>query len=71
MARLHWRIRNQRNDFVRRATTDLVGRFDLICIEDLNLKGRAETKLSRSVLDAALNLETEGKRLLTAGTPRA
>jgi putative transposase len=53
VARLHQRIRNQRNAFVHKVTTDLVGRFDLICIEDLNLKGMAKTKLSRSVLDAA------------------
>jgi putative transposase len=46
-------VARQRNDFVHKVTTDLVGRFDLICIEDLSVKGMARTKLARSVLDAA------------------
>jgi putative transposase len=53
VARLHLRVANQRNDFVHKVTTDLVRRFDLICIEDLSLKGMAKTKLARSVMDAA------------------
>ena len=52
VARFHLRIRNQRYDLVHKATTSLVGRFDLICIEDRNLKRMAKTKRSRPVLDA-------------------
>jgi putative transposase len=36
VARVHQKTRRQRNDFVHKVTTGLVGRFDLICI------GRAE-----------------------------
>jgi len=52
-SRVHQKAARQRNDFVHKVTTDLVGRFDLICVEDLSVKGMARTKLARSVLDAA------------------
>jgi putative transposase len=54
VARVYQKIRRQRNDFVHKVTTGLVGRFDLICIEDLSIKGMARTKLARSVLDCTL-----------------
>lgn len=54
VAKVHRKIANCRADFVHKTTTDLVKRFDLIGIEDLNVKGLAKTKLSKSVLDAAL-----------------
>jgi putative transposase len=54
VARVHQKTRRQRNDFVHKVTTGLVGRFDLICIEELSIKGMARTKLARSVMDAAL-----------------
>ena len=44
---------NQRRDFLHKLTTDLTRKYDLICLEDLNTRGLAKTKLSRSVLDAA------------------
>ena len=52
--RVHAKVRNQRQDWLHKLTTDLVTRYDGLCIEDLNLKGMARTKLSTSVLDAAL-----------------
>jgi len=45
---------DQRQDWLHKLTTDLVTRYDGLCIEDLSLKGMARTKLSKSVLDAAL-----------------
>ena len=54
VALVYQKIRRQRNDFVHKVTTGLVGRFDLICIEDLSIQGMARTKLARSVMDAAL-----------------
>jgi len=51
LARLHQKIRNQRNDFLHKLSTDLVRHFDLVSIEDLNVRGLAKTKLSASVLD--------------------
>ena len=52
VARLHQKIRNQRNDFVHKLSTDLVRHYDLVSIEDLSIRGLAKTKLATSVLDA-------------------
>jgi len=52
VARLHQKTRNQRNDFLHKLSTNLILHFDLISIEDLNVRGLAKTKLSKSVLDA-------------------
>ena len=52
--RVHAKVRNQRQDWLHKLTTGLVQKYDGLCIEDLNLKGMAKTKLSLSVLDAAL-----------------
>lgn len=54
VAKGHLKIRNQRNDFLHKLTTSLVWEHDGLCTEDLSLKGMARTKLSKSVLDAAL-----------------
>jgi putative transposase len=53
LSRVHARVRNQRQDWLHKLTTGLVRQYDGLCIEDLNLKGMARTKLSTSVLDAA------------------
>jgi putative transposase len=53
VARLHQKIRNQRNDFLHKLSTDLIRHNDLVSIEDLNVRGLAKTKLSQSVLDAS------------------
>jgi len=52
VARLHQKIKNGRNDFLHKLSTDLVRHHDLVSIEDLNVRGLAKTKLSKSVLDA-------------------
>ncbi len=54
VAKVHLKIRNQRGDFLHKLTTSLIREHDGLCIEDLSLKGMARTKLSKSVLDAAL-----------------
>ena len=52
LARLHARIRNIRHDFLHKLTTRLVTEFDVICIEDLNVKGMmANHKLARAIMD--------------------
>ncbi len=56
VARLHQKIGNQRKDFLHKLSTDLVLRFDLVSIEDLNVRGLAKTKLSKSVLDAGWSM---------------
>ena len=52
LARLHARIHNIRQDFLHKLTTRLVEEFDVICIEDLNIKGMmANHKLARAIMD--------------------
>ena len=52
LARLHARIANIRADALHKLTTDLTRRFELIGIEDLNVKGMLSNRhLSRSVSD--------------------
>jgi len=54
VARVHQKIANKRNDFCHKLTTNLVKNHDAVCIEDLNVKGLAKTKLGKSFTDAAL-----------------
>ena len=56
VARLHQKTRNQRNDFLHKLSTNLIQHNDLVSIEDLNVRGLAKTKLSKSVLDAGWGL---------------
>ena len=52
LARLHSKIHNIRQDFLHKLTTRLVEEFDVICIEDLNVKGMmANHKLARAIMD--------------------
>lgn len=39
VAKQHRRIANRRSDFIHKLTTDLVSRFDTICMENLNVTG--------------------------------
>ncbi len=39
VALLHERVANSRPDFLHKLSTDLVSRFDTICLEDLNVLG--------------------------------
>jgi putative transposase len=52
VAKIHDQISNQRADFIHRTTINLVRENPAISIEDLNVRGLARTKLSKSVLDA-------------------
>ena len=52
LSRLHLKIFNIRKDFLHKLTTDLVKRFDVICLENLNVKGMVQNrKLSRAISD--------------------
>ena len=56
IARLHTRISNIRKDGLHKLTTELVNRFAVIGIEDLNVKGMmANGKLSRAVADMSFH----------------
>ena len=39
LAKKHRRVENRRTDFLHKLSTDLVRRYDTICLEDLNVKG--------------------------------
>ena len=43
VAKLHEKIRNQRNDYLHKISTQLVNQYDTICMEDLNVKGMVKT----------------------------
>lgn len=52
LSRLHYKIGCIRKDFLHKLTSKLVSQFDLICIEDLNVKGMVKNKrLSRAISD--------------------
>jgi len=52
LARLHARIANIRRDALHKLTTDIARRFQVIGIEDLNVRGMmANEKLARSIAD--------------------
>lgn len=77
VAKLHQRIKNQRNDFLHKKSRELANKYDVVCIEDLNMKGMSQAlNFGKSVADnswgkfttyLAYKLENEGKRLVKIG----
>ena len=64
VAKLHAKIKDTRKDAAHKLTTNLVKRFDVIYIEDLNLRGMVKNhSLARSVSDAGIGIIT---RMLVA-----
>lgn len=55
VAAIHKRIRDLRANWLHQLTNQLIKSTDLICLEDLNIKGMAKTKLAKSINDAALS----------------
>ena len=52
LSRLYYRISNIRKDFLHKLTTELVRKFDVICLEDLNVQGMLRNRrLSRAIQD--------------------
>ncbi len=50
VARQHSRVRDARRDFLHKTTTDLVRRFDVIAVEDLNVGGMVKNRsLAKSI----------------------
>ncbi len=57
VAKIHAHIADARADHMHKITTDLVRRFDTICIEDLNVRGMVRNHcLARCLSDAALGM---------------
>ncbi len=52
LSKHYQKVARQRRDFHYKVANRLVGKYDIIAHEDLNIKGLAQTKLSKSILDA-------------------
>lgn len=54
VARLHEKISNTRADYLHKCSISLIRRYDIICIEDLNVKGMVRNHhLAKSIYDAS------------------
>jgi len=54
VARLNKKVMNQRTDFLNKLSTEIIKNHDIICIEDLNVKGMLRNhKLARSISDVS------------------
>ena len=54
VARLHEKVMNQREDFLNKISTEIIKNHDVICIEDLNVKGMLRNhKLAKSISDVS------------------
>jgi len=54
VARLHEKIANQRNDTLHKLSTEIVRRYDIICVEDLQVKNMVSNrKLAKAINDAS------------------
>lgn len=54
LARFYEKIKNKRLDFLHKLSTKLVKEFDVICIENLNIKGLLRSNLAKSFQDVSL-----------------
>jgi putative transposase len=54
VAKIHKKITNSRTDNLHKVSTDLIKKYDLIVLEDLNIKGMVKNhKLSKHISDAS------------------
>lgn len=54
VAKIQERIANSRNDNLHKVSTDLINKYDIICLEDLNIKGMVKNhKLAKHIQDAS------------------
>ncbi|WP_414549593.1 RNA-guided endonuclease InsQ/TnpB family protein [Anabaena sp. CCY 0017] len=52
LGRQHKKVADKRKDFHFKTANDLLKKYDVVAVEDLNVKGLARTRLAKSVLDA-------------------
>lgn len=53
MAKAHAKVRNQRRDFLHKESRKLVNAYELIAVEELNVKGMVKNhRLAKSISDA-------------------
>ena len=75
VAKIHEKIANSRSDYIHKITNEITNQYDVICIEDLNVKGMIKNrKLSKHIADVAwgelrrqltYKCERKGKFLIT------
>jgi len=75
VAKIHEKIANSRSDYIHKITNEITNQYDVICIEDLNVKGMMKNhKLSKHIADVAwgelrrqlkYKSERKGKFLIT------
>ena len=54
LATAHEKLSNQRKDYLHKVTTNIVKNYDVICIEDLNVKGMLKNhKLAKAIQDCS------------------
>ena len=54
VARQHEKITNQRNNFLQKLSTELIKNYDVICLEDLQVKNMVKNhKLAKSISDVS------------------
>ena len=52
LGRQHKKVTDKRKDFHFKTAKNLLKKYDVIAVEDLNVKGLARTRLAKSILDA-------------------
>lgn len=77
IARIHEHIANQRKDFIEKESKKLADKYDVVCVEDIDMKAQSQAlKLGKSTMDNAFGyfrtrlqqkLEYQGKRLMKIG----
>lgn len=77
MAKCYRKVTNQRNDYYQKLTTDLIRKYDTICLEDLNVNGMMHNEnlaysigdVSWSTLTRMLEYKSEwyGKNVIYIG----
>ena len=54
MAKCYEKVTNQRKDFLQKLSTELIRKYDIICMEDLQVKNMVRNhKLARNIVDVS------------------
>ena len=60
VAIIHQKIKNSRKDFLQKLSTELISKYNAICIEDLNMKGMSQAlNFGKSVFDNGWGMFTK------------
>ena len=54
VAKCYEKVTNQRKDFLQKLSTELIRKYDIICMEDLQVKNMVRNhKLARNIVDVS------------------